>query len=101
MVNNAAAQPRKPNYGPVTFAAALGNILLVEFCVWVFLSWFVLAVYVVPLLVIDLVVAAVLKSRPGTSGQVGRGTMIGLIAAPATLALFLPAFLIVQTMGFV
>jgi len=101
MVNDPAAQPLKPVYGPVTFVAALGNILLVEFCVWVFLPWFVLAVYVVPLLLIDLVVAAVLKARPGVWGEVGRGMMIGLIAVPAALAFFLPGFLIVQALGIV
>ena len=99
MVNDPAAQPLKPVYGPVTFVSALGNILLVEFCVWVFLPWFVLAVYVVPLLLIDLVVAAALKSRRGALGQVGRGMMIGLIAAPAALAVFLPGFMVVQALG--
>ena len=101
MVNKAAAQPRKPDYGPVTFLAALGNIFVVELAVWVFLPWFLLAIYVVPLLLIDLVLAMVLKSRHGTMGQVGRGMLIGLIAAPAAVGLFLPGLLLAQALGFV
>lgn len=101
MVNEAAAQPLNPVFGPVTFLAALGNILVVELAVWVFLPWLLLAIYVVPLLLIDLLAAAVLKSRPGTLGQIGRGMLIGLIAAPAAVGLFLPGLLLAQALGFV
>lgn len=98
MVNKLATQPR---YGRATFVAALVNILAVELAVWVCLPWLVLAVYVLPLLAIDLVVAAVLRSRPGPAGQVGRGMLIGLIAAPAALAVFLPSLWLVQALGLV
>lgn len=101
MVNEAAARPLSPTYGPVTYLAALGNILVVELAVWVFLPWFLVAIYVLPLLLIDLLVAVVLKSRPGTLGQVGRGMLIGLIAAPAAVGLFLPGLLLAQALGFV
>jgi len=101
MVNGAAAQPLRAHYGPVTFLAALANISIVEVAVWWFVPWFLLAVYVLPLLVIDLVVAAILKSRPGTLGQIGRGMLIGLISAPAALALFWPGFMLVQALGIV
>jgi hypothetical protein len=79
--------------------AALTNILVVEVAVWLFLPWFVLAVFVLPLLLIDLAMAAILRARPGTAGQIGRGMMIGLISAPMTLAVFLPGLLLAQAMG--
>ncbi len=101
MVNGAAAQPLKASYGPVTFLAALANILIVEIAVWWFLPWFLQAIYVLPLLVVDVVVAAVLKSRPGTMGQIGRGMLIGLIAAPAAVAIFWPGLMLVQALGLV
>ena len=99
MVNGAAAQPLKADYGPVTFLAALSNILIVEIAVWWFLPWFILAVYVVPVLVIDLVVAVILKFCPGTLGQVGRGMLIGLFSAPVAVALFWPGLMLGQALG--
>lgn len=100
MMNDAAAQTSSPRYGPVTFLAALANILIVELAIWIALPWFVFLIYAVPLLAIDLIVAAVLKSRPGLPGQVGRGMLIGLTAAPAALAVFLPGFMLAQGLGF-
>lgn len=101
MVSDGATQAITPRYGPPTFAAALANILIVEFALWTLMPWFLLAVFVVPLLLVDLVVAVVLKSRRGTLGQIGRGMMIGLLAAPAGLALFVPGFMIAQAVGLV
>jgi hypothetical protein len=101
MVNGAAPQRFTPPYGPAAFLAALVNILAVETAVWMFLPWFVLAVFVLPLLLIDLAVAAVLKARPGTAGQIGRGMLIGLISAPMTLAVFLPGLLLAEAVGLV
>lgn len=100
MVNGAAEQPLRSSYGPVTLLAALANTLIVEFAIWAVLPWFLLAVYVLPLLVIDLLVAMILKSRPGNLGQVGRGMTIGLLAVPAALVMFLPGFMVVQGLGF-
>ncbi|QZY47240.1 hypothetical protein K5L12_05760 [Mycolicibacterium austroafricanum] len=70
-----------------------------ELAVWVFLPWSLLAIYVLPLLLIDLLQAAILKARSGTLGQIGRGTLIGLIAAPAALAVFLPGLWLAQALG--
>ena len=100
MVND--ARPQRVSYGPATFVAALVNILIVEVALWLTVPWIALAVFVVPLLVVvDVVVAAILTSRSGTLAQVGRGMLIGLIAAPATLAVFLPGFFLAQALGLV
>lgn len=101
MVNTSAAQPLRPTYGPVTFLAALANILLVETSVWVVVPWLPLALYVLPLVVINLAVALVLRSRSGTPGQVGRGMLIGLLAVPLALAVFLPGFWLAQAFNVV
>lgn len=101
MVNQPAAQPLTSHYGPVTFISALANILVVQIAVWAFLPWFVLVIFVLPLLLVDLATAVVLRSRPGAAGQVGRGMLVGMIAAPATLAVFLPGLLIAQAMDLV
>ena len=50
---------------------------------------------------VDVVVAVILTSRSGTLAQVGRGMLIGLIAAPATLVVFLPGFFLAQALGLV
>ena len=99
MVNDTG--PQRINYGPTTFVAALVNILIVEVALWLTVPWIALAVFVVPLLVVDAVVAAILKSRSGALAQVGRGMLIGLIAAPATLVVFLPGFFLAQALGLV
>lgn len=99
MMKEPAALPLQANYEPVSLVAALGNILLVEMALWVVLPWYLLALYVLPLLLVDLVVAVVLKSRPGIVGQIGRGMLIGLLAVPAALAVFLPLLGLVQALG--
>lgn len=101
MVNNDERCQIVARYGPAAFVAALVNILIVEFALWMTMPWFALAIFVIPLLLVDFVVAAVLKSRKGTSGQVGRGMLIGLLAAPAALVVFLPGFLLAQSAGLV
>lgn len=101
VVTSRVPQPLTSSYGPVTFVAALVNILFVETAVWYFLPWFALAIFVLPFVLIDLAIAAVLRSRPGVAGQVGRGMLIGLVAAPVALAVFLPGFLLVQAAGLV
>ncbi|MGE2736076.1 hypothetical protein [Mycolicibacterium vaccae] len=101
MTNHPAAPALKPTYGPATYLAALVNVLVIEFTVWVFLPWLVLTIYVLPLILIDLVVAAVLNSRPGTLGQIGRGMLVGLIAAPLALVLFVPGLWLAGEFGLI
>jgi len=101
MVRESAIGRPTQHYGPVSFIAALGNTLLVSLATWYFLPWFALAVFVLPILLVDLVAGAVLATRSGVMGQVGRGMLIGLIAAPLTLLVFLPGLLLVQELGLV
>ena len=68
---------------------------------WYFLPWFTLAVFALPILLVDLALGVVLVKRSGVVGQVGRGMLIGLIAAPMTLLIFLPGLLLVQQLGLV
>lgn len=96
MVNAPEAQPFRRGDGPVTFLAALANILLVNMAFWVVLPWYLLTLYLLPLLLVDLLVAAVLRSRPGTFGQIGRGMLVGLLTVPAGLAVFLPLLGLMQ-----
>ncbi|MCG7578820.1 hypothetical protein [Mycolicibacterium sp. OfavD-34-C] len=95
------ARPQRVSYGPATFVSALVNVLIVEVALWLTVPWIALAVFVVPLLVVDVVVATILKSRSGTLKQVGQGMLIGLIAVPATLVLFLPGLILTQALGLV
>ena len=96
MVNAEREAPAVSGYGPWGFAAASMNILLIEFVTWVLLPWVFLAIFLIPLVLVDLAVSAVLKSRPGRVGEVGRGMMIGCIAAPAAAVFFVPLYFLVQ-----
>jgi hypothetical protein len=51
-------------------------------------------------LLVDLAVSALLSRRGGTLGQLGRGMLIGWLAAPLTLAIFLPAYAMAGSLGF-
>jgi hypothetical protein len=93
--------PPSARYGPATFLAALVNVFFVSLATWYFIPWFALAVFVVPILLLDVAVGVVLMTRPGATGQVGRGMLIGSIAAPLTLLVFLPGLLLVQALGLV
>lgn len=91
----------KNRYTAAAFAATMGNILVVEFVTWIFFPWMPLLLVVLPLLLVDLAVSAVLASRPGTLGAVGRGMLIGWLAAPVSLVVFIPAYLAGAAMGFI
>ena len=94
-------QSSNERYGPATFVAAVVNTLVVSFATWYFIPWFALAVIAVPVLLLDLAVGAILRTRPGTTGRVGRGMLIGMIACPLTLLLFVPGLLLVQALNLV
>ena len=96
MVNAEREDPVVGGYGPWGFAAASLNILVIEFATWVLLPWVFLAIILIPLVLADLAISAVLKSRPGKVGEVGRGMMIGCIAAPAAAVFFIPLYFLVQ-----
>jgi hypothetical protein len=101
MVNVGDVSPSTRRYGPLGFAAALVNILVVEFVTWVLLPWFYLAVFVVPLLLLDVALSALLATRHGKIREIGRGMLIGCIAGPAALIFFIPLYLLVQAAGLI
>jgi hypothetical protein len=80
---------RTTRYGPISFVAALVNILLVNLCLWLFVAgMFGGYEYYLPLILIDLLVAFVLVLRRSVSGQIGRGMLIGWLSAPLSLVVF-------------
>ena len=71
----------------------------VAWSIALYTAW--LAVFALPILLVDLALGAVLATRSGTMGQLGRGMLVGLIAVPMTLLIFLPGLLLVQEFGLV
>lgn len=89
-------------YGRAGFAAAVVNILLLEFLTWVFLlAWYMIPVIVLPAVIIDALVAYGLTRGRGTVAQVGRGMLIGCISAPLTVLILIPAFIIAKSAGLI
>ncbi|QZH62984.1 hypothetical protein K1X22_06425 [Mycolicibacterium farcinogenes] len=87
-------------YGGVGFLAAILNITLLEAVTWIFASWWMIALVVSPVLVlIDLAIAAIAAKGRGKIGQIGRGMKIGCIAAPLSLVIFIPIFLVAHAFG--
>jgi hypothetical protein len=87
-------------YGPVGFAAALVNILIVDLATWlVVLPLPPLAMLVLPISLAYTGLCAVLAKAPGKWGETGRGMLIGSLAAPLSLIVFIPAFIIAHAIG--
>ena len=88
------------SYGPIGFAAALTDILALEFLTWSFLPyWFMLPVSVLPAVIVNAVIAYGLTRGRGAVAQVGRGMLIGGITAPITLLVFIPVYLLAHNFG--
>jgi hypothetical protein len=87
-------------YGPVSFAAALVNILVVDLATWLFVIPLPpIALLVLPISLAYMGICAVMVKAPGKWGEVGRGMFIGSLAAPLSLTVFIPAFAIAQAIG--
>jgi hypothetical protein len=99
MADGSVIDPSMARYGPVGFAAAMVNILVLEFDTWLFLPWLTLAFFALPLLLVDLAVSAVLARCAGKLGQAGRGMLIGCLSAPLSLVIFIPAIVIAHAIG--
>jgi hypothetical protein len=87
-------------YGPVTFAAAAVNVLVLDFVTWVWmLAWYMLPVVVLPVVVVDALIAWGLTRGRGPVVQVGRGMLIGCLVAPLTVVIFTAAWAIAHALG--
>jgi hypothetical protein len=101
MVNGPKVSHQVSHYGPLGFAAALVNILVIEFVTWLLLPWFYLAIFLIPVLLLDLGLSALLAARQGKLREIGRAMMIGCIAGPAAFVFFIPLYLLVQAVGLI
>lgn len=87
-------------YGIWGFIAAAVNTLFLEFATWMLAPWLIYALLILPpLFLIDLAISALVARFGGLAGQIGRGLMIGCIAAPLSLAIFVPVFIMAQAIG--
>lgn len=88
-------------YGPLGFAAALVNILIIEFITWVLLPWVSLLIFLIPFLLLDLGLSAFLKSRQGKLSEIGWGMMVGCISAPVAAVFFVSLYFLVCAVGII
>ncbi|MBU9766933.1 hypothetical protein FR943_24215 [Mycobacterium sp. TNTM28] len=87
-------------YGAAGFLAALSNIAFLETVTWIIAPWWMIALIVLPVLfLIDLAISAIAAKGPSNVGQIGRGMMVGCMAAPLSLAIFIPIFLLAHSVG--
>ncbi len=87
-------------YGAAGFAAALVNILALEFLTWIFIVyWYMLPVIVLPAVIVDALIGYGLTRGHGSVAQIGRGMLIGCLAAPLTVLVFIPAWIIAKAIG--
>lgn len=87
-------------YGPVSVIGACTTVLALELITWVFAPWLLFALVVLPIVfVVALALSAALARAKGRVGQAGRGMTIGCIAAPLSLAVFVPLVLLAHAIG--
>jgi len=87
-------------YGPVSVIGACTTMLALELITWAFAPWLLFALVVLPIVfVVVLGLSAALARAKGRVGQAGRGMMIGCIAAPLSIAVFVPVILIAHAIG--
>jgi hypothetical protein len=96
MANEQVTDRSQNRYGPVSFVAAMVNILVVEFVTWYFLPWvLIVCVILAILLVVQLwLFAVVVYESPGKPAQAARGMMIGWLSGPISLIIFVPVYLV-------
>ncbi len=82
MIDSSRARLTLQRYGAGGFAAATANAFVGHLAAWISFPYFLLYLLFVPFILIDLVAAAILVTRPGTTAQVGRGMLIGLLSVP-------------------
>ncbi|KWX23445.1 hypothetical protein AFM11_14245 [Mycolicibacterium wolinskyi] len=100
MDENSAITRHLSRYGIWGFIAAATNTLFLEFATWVLAPWLLYALLILPPIILtDLAISALVARCGGVAGQIGRGLMIGCIAAPASLAIFVPVFIIAHAIG--
>jgi hypothetical protein len=87
-------------YGAAGFLAGLSNIAFLESATWIIAPWWTIALITLPVLfLVDLSISAIIAKSSGKFGQIGRGMMTGCIAAPLSLLIFIPIFLLARTIG--
>lgn len=102
--SDAGVEPTVENrYGPAGFIAAAVTVTVLELLAWVFLlwAWYLVPAIVLPAVIVDLLIGYGLTRVNGTAAQVGRGMVIGGIAAPLTVLLFIPCWLAAGALGLV
>lgn len=97
-MTNEAVAPEK--YGPAGFVAALVHIFLVNFTALALaVVAFPVLLYFLPILLGDLLVSAVLTTRPAKLGQIGRGMLVGWLSAPVSVIFFASVFVAGKAIG--
>jgi hypothetical protein len=87
-------------YGPLGFAVALVQILIVDLATWLFVFpvW-PMVIYVLPVLLVYAALCALIARGPGKVGQIGRGMLFGSLSGPLSILIFFPAFIIAHAIG--
>ncbi|MEE2851281.1 MAG: hypothetical protein VX424_01320 [Actinomycetota bacterium] len=97
MADESMVQVSKPRYGPVAFVVAILHVLIVEFTTWLFMPYSI--VFVLPVVLIYMAISAVVMQAPGTTGQIGRGMLIGSLSGPLSLLIFGAVWAIAHAIG--
>ncbi|OBB78237.1 hypothetical protein A5760_22015 [Mycobacterium colombiense] len=70
---------------------------MVEFTTWLFMPYSI--VFVLPVVLIYMAIAALVMQASGTTGQIGRGMLIGSLSGPLSLLIFGAVWAIAHAIG--
>lgn len=90
----------KCQIGPISFVAALTNILMLNLSMWLFyIATFRGYAFFLPFFGVNLLVSVALSLLRGSLGQAGRGLLIGWLSVPMSLVLFISGFALANAIG--
>lgn len=97
MNGDAQIGPSRYRYGPTSFFVAVVHVLLVEVGTWLFFPYSL--VFVIPGVLVYLAIAALVALASGIVGQIGRGMLLGSLAAPLSMIIFGAVWAIASAVG--
>lgn len=96
MNGSLAARP----YGPLTFAVTIIHLVVADLTTWLLcMAMWPFVIFVLPICLAYAAVGAVVARAPGRWGQIGRGMLLGTLAGPLSILIFVPAFAIASAIG--
>lgn len=90
----------KDRYGPLVFAVALIHVFVVDFATWLIcMPMWPFVIFALPICLAHAAAGTVVALASGIVGQIGRGMLLGSLAAPLSMIIFGAVWAIASAVG--